>query len=109
MWWNATVVYDEVKKSSRSNSSTKDSSRVEQSTSSIEFSGNRVTELDRAQPRNDLRNKGLASENQTLEAIGSLPKLIHPTPMNSISRARVVGALSGYFPAISITSMWRIA
>ncbi|CAA7043573.1 unnamed protein product [Microthlaspi erraticum] len=61
------------------------------------------------QPRLDLRNRGLASENQALEAIGSLLKLIHPTPMNSISRARVIGALSGPFPTISITSMWRIA
>ncbi|CAA7021757.1 unnamed protein product [Microthlaspi erraticum] len=32
------------------------------------------------QPRLDLRNRGLASENQALEAIGSLLKLIHPTP-----------------------------
>ncbi|CAA7047744.1 unnamed protein product [Microthlaspi erraticum] len=29
--------------------------------------------------------------------------------MNSISRARFIGALSGPFQAISITSMWRIA
>ncbi|CAA7058514.1 unnamed protein product [Microthlaspi erraticum] len=54
-------------------------------------------------------HRGLASESQALEAIGSLLKLIHPTPMNSISRARFIGALSGPFQAISITSMWRIA
>ncbi|CAA7018077.1 unnamed protein product [Microthlaspi erraticum] len=60
-------------------------------------------------PRHDLRNRGLASESQALEAVGSLLKLIHPTPMNSISRARFIGALSGPFQAISNTSMWKIA
>ncbi|CAA7054235.1 unnamed protein product [Microthlaspi erraticum] len=74
-------------------SSTKSSIELMSSTkSSIELI--ELSELDRVegrvgltlsqgesyQPRLDLRNRGLASENQALEAIGSLLKLIHPTP-----------------------------
>ncbi|CAA7045404.1 unnamed protein product [Microthlaspi erraticum] len=93
-------------------SSTKSSIELMSSTkSSIELRVELLTlsQGESYQPRLDLRNRGLASENQALEAIGSLLKLIHPTPMKSISRARVIGALSGPFPTISITSMWRIS